>query len=184
MKYIYLLLLFLIVNFARGQQIIAKNQLRWVYGKDTIIYTFDRNIVGKQKYVEFKSQNDDNDVKASTIICFFDNIGILDKLGGSLIGVEKSNGNYFYFSTSMKISNRQDSLYFLVSERYLYKSQRKAVANMNIGRKADGFSKTEMIFSGKITPKYLYLICEGERCVRKLFVFKKSYESEMRSIRR
>ena len=75
MKYIYLLLLFLIVNFARGQQIIAKNQLRWVYGKDTIIYTFDRNIVGKQKYVEFKSQNDDNDVKASTIICFFDNIG-------------------------------------------------------------------------------------------------------------
>ena len=49
MKQIYLLLLFLVVNVARGQQTIAKNQIRWIYRKDTIIYTFDRDIVGKKR---------------------------------------------------------------------------------------------------------------------------------------
>lgn len=183
MKHIYLLLLFLVVNVARGQQTIAKNQLRWIYGKDTIIYTFDRNIVGKEKSVQFKSQNDDKGIKASMFIYFHDNIGILDKLGGSLIGVEKSNGNYFYFSTSIKISNKQDSLYFSLNERYLNKSQRRAVAGMNMGKNADGFSNSKMIFSGKITSECLYLNCEGEGCVRKLFIFKKSYESEMKNSR-
>ena len=183
MKYIHLLLLFFVINIARGQQTIAKNQIRWIYRKDTIIYTFDRNIVGKEKYVQFKSQNDDKGIKASMISYFHDDIGILDKIGGSLIGVEKNNGDYFHFSTSIKISNKQDSLYFSVDERYLNKSRRKAIANMNIGKNADGFSNTEMIFSGKITPEYLYLTCEGEGCERKLFIFKKSYESEMKNSR-
>ena len=183
MKQIYLLLLFLVVNVARGQQTIAKNQIRWIYKKDTLIYTFDRDIVGKEKSVQFKSQNDDKGIKASMISYFHDDIGILDKIGGSLIGVEKNNGGCFYFSTSIKISNKQDSLYFSVNERYLYKSQRRAVANMNMGKKAKGFSKTEMIFSGKITPEYLYLTCEGKGCVRKLFIFKKTYESEMKNSR-
>lgn len=184
MKHIYLILLFLVVNVVRGQQTIAKNQLRWIYKKDTLIYTFDRDIVGKEKIVQFKSQNDDKGIKASMISYIHDDIGILDKLGGSLIGVEKNNGDYFHFSTSIKISNKQDSLYFSVNERYLNKSQRKAIARMNTGKNADGFSNSEMNFSGKITPEYLYLTCEGEGCERKLFTFKKSYESEIRSTKR
>jgi len=55
---------------------------------------------------------------------------------------------------------------------------------MNTGKNADGFSNSKMIFSGKITSEYLYLTCEGEGCVRKLFIFKKTYESEMKSTRR
>ena len=183
MRYICSLLLLLTINFAKGQKTIAKNQLRYIYDKDTIIYTFDRDIVGKQKYVQFKSQNDDKGIKASMICYFHDDIGILDKHGGSLIGVEKNNGDYFHFSTSIKISNKQDSLYFSVNERYLNKSQRKAIARMNTGKNADGFSNSEMNFSGKITPEYLYLTCEGEGCKRKLFIFKKSYESEMKNTR-
>ncbi len=183
MKQIYLLLLFLVVNVARGQRTIAKNQIRWIYKKDTLIYTFDRDIVGKEKSVQFKSQNDDKGIKASMISYFHDNIGILDKLGGSLMGIEKNKEDYFYFSTSIKISNKQDSLYFSVNERYLNKSQKKAVAGMNMGKNADGFSNSKMIFSGKITSEYLYLNCEGEGCVRKLFIFKKMYESEMKNSR-
>ena len=184
MKQIYLLLLFLVVNVARGQQTIAKNQIRWIYKKDTLIYTFDRDIVGKQKNVEFKSQNDGNGIKASTISYIHDDIGILDKLGGSLMGIEKNKEGYIYFSTSIKISNKQDSLYFSVNERYLNKSRRKAIAGMNMGKNSDGFSNSKMIFSGKITSEYLYLTCEGEGCERKLFTFKKSYEGEMRSTKR
>jgi hypothetical protein len=183
MKYIFLFSLLLVINVAKGQKAIAKNQLRYIYNQDTVIHTFDRDVIGKQKYVLFKSQNDD-DIKASTIICFYDDIGILDKLGGSLMGVEKNKGGYFYFSSPIKISNKQDSLYFSVNERYLNKSLRKAIARMNTGKNADGFSDSEMIFSGKITPEYLYLTCEGEGCVRKLFIFKKSYESEIKSTRR
>ena len=184
MRYIFLFLSLLAINVAKGQNTIAKNQLRYIYEKDTVIHTFDRDVVGKQKYVQFKSQNDNNDIKASTIICFYDDIGILDKLGGYLMGVEKNKGDYFYFDSPMKISNKQDSLYFSVNERHLYKSQRKAIAKMLMGKNADGFSDSEMIFSGKITPEYLYLTCEGEGCVRKLFIFKKSYESEFKSTKR
>ena len=184
MRYICSLLLLLTINFAKGQKTIAKNQLRYIYDKDTIIYTFDRDIVGKQKYVQFKSQNDDKGIKASMICYFHDDIGILDKLGGSLMGIEKNKEGYFYFSTSIKISNKQDSLYFSVNERYLNKSRRKAIAGMNMGKNSDGFSNSKMIFSGKITSEYLYLTCEGEGCERKLFTFKKSYEGEMRSTKR
>ena len=184
MNYIYVFLLFLAVNIVKGQNIVAKNQLRYVYGKDTVIHTFNRDVLGKQKYVIFKSQNDDNGIKASNIICFYDDIGILDKLGGSLMGVEKSKGEYFYFSSPIVIYNKQDSIYFLVKERYLYKSQRKAISRMNTGKKADTYSNDEMVYSGRITSKYMYLTCEGKGCERKLFVFEKSYESEIKSDKR
>ena len=136
---------------------------------------------GKLKNVLFTSQNDDKNIKPSTIICTYDDVGLLDKLGGSLMGLEGKNGEKFYFNTSIKIINKMDSIRIVVEDRHLYKSKGRSISKMNSGRKADGFSDSKMIFSGKITSEYLYLICDGIGCGRQLFSFKKVYESEIKN---
>ena len=178
---LFVFFLFLPSFTSSGQTILSKNQLRYIYNKDTVVYTFDRDISGKLKTVLFTSQNDDKNIKPSTIICTYDDKGLLDQLGGGLMGVEKKEGDNFYFNTQIKIDSKNDSIRVFLANRHLYKSKSRSISNMNTGIKADNFSDSQMIFLGKITSDYIYLNCEGVGCERQLFLFKKVYESKMKS---
>ena len=178
---LFVFFLFLPSFTSSGQTILSKNQLRYIYNKDTVVYTFDRDISGRLKAVLFTSQNDDKNVKPSTIICTYDDMGLLDQLGGGLMGVERKEGDNFYFNTQIKIDNKNDSVRIFLANRHLYKSKNRSISKMNTGIKADNFSDSQMIFLGKITSDYIYLNCEGVGCERQLFLFKKVHETEMKS---
>ncbi len=176
MKYTILILLVLIANITKGQKILGENQHIITTDKDTVIYT------GEIKSIQYKEQNEKNNVKPSRFFLFYDENGILAKLGGWIISSQIKDNEYLYFDAPIEIINENDSLYISVKKRYLYKSQMKAISKLNTGKKAFSFSDSEIIFKGKTTPEYLYLTCEGLECVNKYLILKKLNAKDLSKI--